>query len=96
MVADNDSMYNTPPTYAIYIAGLVFKWLKRQGGLARMGETNKAKAANLYRAIDESDFYRNPVAPTCRSLPCFRARPPTPKSGMTPTALCLRPCAECW
>jgi phosphoserine aminotransferase len=66
-VAAEGSMLNTPPTFAWYLAGLVFKWLKRQGGLARMGERNQAKAAMLYRAIDASGLYRNPVAPACRS-----------------------------
>ena len=66
-VADNDSMYNTPPTYAIYIAGLVFKWLKAQGGLAAMEAHNRAKAALLYDALDATAFYRAPVARDCRS-----------------------------
>ena len=58
---------NTPPTFAWYMAGLVFKWLKRQGGLAAMGERNRAKAELLYGTIDESGFYRNPVdAPAAR------------------------------
>ncbi|MBA1148296.1 3-phosphoserine/phosphohydroxythreonine transaminase [Ectothiorhodospiraceae bacterium WFHF3C12] len=65
--ADADSMSNTPPTYAWYIAGLVFQWLKRQGGLEAMAEINKRKADKLYAAIDGSDFYRNPVDPACRS-----------------------------
>jgi len=65
--ADADSMSNTPPTFAWYIAGLVFKWLKRQGGLSAMAEINKRKADKLYAAIDGSDFYRNPVEPDCRS-----------------------------
>ncbi len=65
--AEADSMYNTPPTYAWYIAGLVFHWLKRQGGLAGMAEFNKRKADKLYRAIDTSDFYQNPVEPESRS-----------------------------
>ena len=65
--ADNDSMYNTPPTYALYLAGLVFQWLKERGGLAGMGEINQRKAAKLYQAIDTSAFYRNPVAPASRS-----------------------------
>jgi len=60
-------MLNTPPTFSWYIAGLVFAWLKRQGGLARMAEVNKRKADKLYRAIDSSGFYRNPVAPAYRS-----------------------------
>jgi phosphoserine aminotransferase len=66
-VADNQSMYNTPPTYAIYMAGLVFQWLKRQGGIAAMEIRNKAKAALLYGAIDSSELYQNKVAENCRS-----------------------------
>ncbi len=66
--ADNDSMYNTPPTYGIYIAGLVFQMLKRQGGLAQMEKTNIAKANLVYGAIDASNgFYNCPVAKTDRS-----------------------------
>lgn len=67
--AENDSMYNTPPTYAWYIAGLVFKWVLAMGGVAAMGEINKRKADKLYQAIDNSGgFYRNPVTPKYRSL----------------------------
>jgi phosphoserine aminotransferase len=66
-VADNGSMYNTPPTYAIYMAGLVFQWLKRQGGIAAMEARNIAKAELLYQAIDASDFYINGVARNARS-----------------------------
>ena len=66
-MADDGSMLNTPPTFAWYFAGLVFKWLKRQGGVAAMGERNRAKAELLYRTIDASGFYRNPVDPACRS-----------------------------
>ncbi len=66
-MAREGSMLNTPPTFGIYVAGLVFKWLKAQGGLAAVGERNRAKAEMLYRAIDESGYYRNPVAPGCRS-----------------------------
>ncbi|MEO8118625.1 MAG: 3-phosphoserine/phosphohydroxythreonine transaminase [Rhodoferax sp.] len=66
-VADHESMYNTPPTYAIYIAGLVFQWLKRQGGMAAMEARNMAKAALLYDAIDNSQLYLNKVAANCRS-----------------------------
>jgi phosphoserine aminotransferase len=66
-VAAEGSMLNTPPTFGWYFAGLVFKWLKRQGGLAAMAERNQAKAQLLYRSIDESGFYRNPVEPSCRS-----------------------------
>ena len=65
--AKSDSMNNTPPTYAWYLAGLVFAWLKEQGGLIRMAEVNKRKAAKLYTAIDASDFYANPVDVACRS-----------------------------
>jgi len=62
------SMLNTPPTFAWYVAGLVFEWLKEQGGLEAMAKKNLAKAKHLYRAIDNSDFYRNPVESDCRSL----------------------------
>ena len=67
VLAENDSMFNTPPTFAWYLSGLVFKWLKAQGGLAEMDKRNQAKASLLYRTIDESDFYRNTVAPANRS-----------------------------
>ena len=66
-VADNASMYNTPPTYAIYIAGLVFKWLKRQGGVAAIEQRNIAKAALLYECIDRSELYENRVHKPDRS-----------------------------
>ena len=66
--AENDSMFNTPPTYAIYIAGLVLKHVKEQGGLKAMEAHNKAKAAILYDFLDDSAFYRNPVAREDRSL----------------------------
>jgi phosphoserine aminotransferase len=66
-VAAQRSMLNTPPTFAWYVAGLVFKWLRSQGGLAAMGERNRAKAQLLYAAIDASGFYSNPVARNCRS-----------------------------
>jgi phosphoserine aminotransferase len=66
-MAAEGSMLNTPPTFAWYCAGLVFRWLKSQGGLAVIGARNRAKAQLLYRAIDESQFYANPVAPQCRS-----------------------------
>jgi len=67
-VAENDSMYNTPPTYAIYIAGLVFQWVKAKGGLAAMAERNRAKAAVIYDCLDASAFYASPVQRDCRSL----------------------------
>ena len=66
-VADNASMYNTPPTYSIYIAGLVFQWLKAQGGIAAMEQRNIAKAQLLYDCIDQSQLYVNTVDATCRS-----------------------------
>lgn len=66
-VADNGSMFNTPPTFAIYMAGLTFQWLKRQGGVAAMEQRNLAKARLLYDFIDGSSFYENRVAPDCRS-----------------------------
>jgi phosphoserine aminotransferase len=66
-VAEADSMLNTPPTYAIYIAGLVFAHLKRMGGVAAMEALNIEKARLLYAALDADDFYRNRVAPDCRS-----------------------------
>ena len=65
--AENESMYNTPPTYAWYLAGLVFDWIKQQGGLKAMAEINKRKSDKLYAAIDGSDFYANPVAINNRS-----------------------------
>jgi len=66
--ADNDSMLNTPPSYAIYIAGLVFKWLKKQGGLTAMEEHNRIKAALLYDHLDSTSFYSCPIARDDRSL----------------------------
>lgn len=65
--SESESMYNTPPTYSWYLAGLVFKWLKDKGGLKAMGELNQRKADKLYAAIDNSDFYKNPVDVSCRS-----------------------------
>jgi len=66
--ADNDSMYNTPPTFAMYTAGLVSKWLKARGGLAAMEKTNREKAGLLYDTLDATDFYNSPVAKDNRSL----------------------------
>ncbi|AFT71247.1 Phosphoserine aminotransferase 2 [Alloalcanivorax dieselolei B5] len=65
--ADNDSMYNTPPTFAWYLAGLVFQWLKDQGGLTAMAAINERKAKRLYDFIDASGFYSNPVEKADRS-----------------------------
>jgi phosphoserine aminotransferase len=68
VMAEHGSMLNTPPTFAIYVAGLVFQWLKQQGGLAAIERVNAEKAALLYGCIDGSaGFYRNPVAKDCRS-----------------------------
>lgn len=68
VMAENASMLNTPPTFGIYIAGLVFQWLKRQGGLAGIDAINAEKARILYECIDNSGgFYTNPVDPDCRS-----------------------------
>ena len=66
-VADNESMYNTPPTYAIYIAGLVFAHLKRSGGIAAMEARNIEKARLLYACLDADNFYQNRVEASCRS-----------------------------
>jgi phosphoserine aminotransferase len=65
--ADSDSMINTPPTYAIYLAGLVFQWLKKLGGLAKMEELNIAKARLVYDYLDQTEFYHSPVAREDRS-----------------------------
>jgi phosphoserine aminotransferase len=64
---ESGSMYNTPPTYGWYMAGLVFQWIKRNGGLEAMAEINSRKADKLYAAIDNSSFYQNPVKPGSRS-----------------------------
>ena len=76
--AANDSMINTPPTYAIYIAGLVFDWIAAQGGLAAMAERNRAKAELLYGCLDASGFYRTRVVAADRSLMnvCFHLPDP--------------------
>ena len=65
--ADNDSMYNTPPAYALYIAGLNFQWLKKNGGIAAMEKRNIEKARLLYDFLDNSRFFRNPVRKSDRS-----------------------------
>ncbi|WP_192456782.1 3-phosphoserine/phosphohydroxythreonine transaminase [Musicola keenii] len=67
LLADNGSMFNTPPTFAWYLSGMVFKWLKEQGGLVELDKRNQAKADLLYSAIDGSAFYRNDVATANRS-----------------------------
>lgn len=72
--AAENSMINTPPTFSVYMAGLVFQWLKRQGGLAAMERLNRRKSGKLYSAIDNSGFYRCPIARESRSRVnlCFR------------------------
>jgi phosphoserine aminotransferase len=85
-MAKDGSMLNTPPTFAWYLAGLVFQWLKRQGGLAGIGERNRAKAGKLYDAIDASPFYGNPVAKDARSwmnVPFTLAKPELDKTFLT-------------
>ncbi|VAX29780.1 Phosphoserine aminotransferase [hydrothermal vent metagenome] len=72
------SMYNTPPTYSWYIAGLVFEWIRGKGGINAIAGINKRKSDKLYAFIDNSGFYSNPVAPDCRSwmnIPFILARP---------------------
>jgi phosphoserine aminotransferase len=66
--AEAGSMSNTPPTYAWYLAGLVFEWMKQAGGLPAISAANVRKAGKLYGALDSSNFYRSPVAAGCRSL----------------------------
>ena len=66
-MAENDSMWNTPSTLSWYVAGLVFEWVKEQGGLEAMGKLSERKATKLYAAIDSSGFYKNPVEKACRS-----------------------------
>lgn len=68
LAAENESMYNTPPTFALYLAALVFDWLVEQGGLLGIETINRRKAQKLYAAIDNSDFYANPVELPSRSL----------------------------
>ena len=88
-MAEADSMLNTPPTFGWYVAGLVFRWLARQGGLAAVAERNRAKAARLYSAIDASGFYRNPVDPGCRSwmnVPFTLAKPELEKTFLAEAA----------
>ncbi|MBI4006283.1 MAG: 3-phosphoserine/phosphohydroxythreonine transaminase, partial [Gammaproteobacteria bacterium] len=65
--AQDASLYNTPPTFAWYLTGLVFKWLKEQGGPEAMAVINECKAKKLYKVIDSTDFYINNVDPECRS-----------------------------
>lgn len=85
-MAAEGSMGNTPPTFAWYVAGLVFKWIKREGGLAAMEERNRQKAQLLYQSIDQSGFYRNPVDKACRSwmnVPFILADPELDKTFLS-------------
>jgi len=82
-MADDGSMLNTPPTFGWYFAGLVFKWLKKQGGLKAMEARNRAKAERLYGFIESSGFYRSPVAKNARSwmnVPFTLAKPDLDKT----------------
>ena len=82
-MADEGSMLNTPPTVGWYFAGLVFKWLKKQGGLKAMEERNRTKAKKLYDFIEGSGFYKSPVAPNARSwmnVPFTLAKPELDKA----------------
>lgn len=67
VMADNGSMYNTPATYSWYLAGLVFQWLKAEGGVAAMEQANRRKSEKLYGFIDDNGFYANPIEPRFRS-----------------------------
>ena len=66
--SDSDSMYNTPPTFELYLSGKVFKWLKNKGGLENQKKENESKASKLYEFIDSSDFYKNDVHKESRSI----------------------------
>jgi len=82
-MADEGSMLNTPPTFGWYFAGLVFKWLKKQGGLKAMEERNRTKAHKLYDFIENSGFYKSPVAKNARSwmnVPFTLAKPDLDKT----------------
>jgi phosphoserine aminotransferase len=82
-MADEGSMLNTPPTFGFYFAGLVFKWLKKQGGLKAMEERNRTKAHKLYDFIESSGFYKSPVAKNARSwmnVPFTLAKPDLDKT----------------
>jgi phosphoserine aminotransferase len=68
VMADNGSMYNTPPTYCIYIAKLVLEWIKGLGGLEEMKKQNEKKANLLYDYLDSQEYYLAPVRKDCRSM----------------------------
>jgi len=100
--AENGSMYNTPPTYAWYLAGLVFDWIKRKGGLEAMAVINRRKAEKLYAAIDGSDFYlprwMAPSSPRQRNMAWSPSRDIVPWGGCGPasTTPCRRRGWMCW
>lgn len=79
ILADHDSMYNTPPTFAWYLSSLVFKWIKGLGGLTAMSVRNQEKAKRLYQFIDGSNFYHNNVAEQNRSIMNIPFKAPTPE-----------------
>ena len=88
-MAASDSMLNTPPTFSIYLLGLILAWVRDSGGLTAMAQRNRAKAEALYAAIDESQYYRNPIAPNARSLmnvPFLQARPELDKTFVAQAA----------
>ncbi len=104
-MADSDSMLNTPPTFGIYLLGLILDWIDENGGLAAMGERNQAKADALYGFIDASDYYTNPVALDSRSwmnVPFLQAKPELDKAfvaeatlAASPTSPATAPSAAC-
>lgn len=87
--AEAGSMLNTPPTFSWYLAGLVLKWLKAQGGLEEIAKLNTRKAEKIYKTIDESEFYNNPVEPEYRSkmnIPFTIAKPELEKTFIAEAA----------
>ena len=78
-MADNDSMYNTPPCFSIYMAGLMFQWVEKMGGVAAMEQRNREKAALLYDLIEQSEIFQNPVAKEDRSIMNVTFTLPTPE-----------------
>ncbi len=88
-MAANHSMLNTPPTFSVYLLGLILEWLTELGGLEAMADRNRAKAEALYGAIDASDYYSNPVAPDARSwmnVPFLLADPALDKTFVAEAA----------
>ena len=77
--AENDSLYNTPPTFGVYMLGLTMKWLKSQGGLEARARVNERKAGKLYAEIDRTGFYRGTARKEDRSLMNVTFRLPTPE-----------------